>query len=110
VVTRRDWYQQSKEHLVVLFLNTRYNIDLVSIGSLSETVAHPREILAPVLCASAYGFILMHNHPSGDPSPSERDRKAHLIPLRRQTLPRTQYSQSSCSLGLLKGIHSFLLF
>ncbi len=63
--------------MVALFLNTRYSLagfNLVSIGSMSETTAHPREIFAPVLCASAFAFILMHNHPSGDPSPSQNDR------------------------------------
>jgi DNA repair protein RadC len=77
-IISRDWFQDNKEHLVVLLLNTRYNIqghNLVSIGSLNETVAHPREILAPVLCGGAFAFILMHNHPSGDPSPSKADRE-----------------------------------
>ena len=76
-VETADWYQESKEQLVILFLNTRYNLhgfNLVSMGSLSETIAHPREIFAPVLCAGAFAFILMHNHPSGDPSPSQADR------------------------------------
>ena len=39
----------------------------------AANVAHPREILQPVLLHSAYGFVLVHNHPSGDPSPSEPD-------------------------------------
>ena len=72
-----DWFHERKEHLVVLLLNIRNNIEghnLVSIGSLNETLAHPREILSPVLCGAAYGFILMHNHPSGDPEPSAFDR------------------------------------
>jgi DNA repair protein RadC len=76
-VMSREWFQEQKENLIVLFLNTRYNIEghnLVAIGSLNESTAHPREILAPVICASCFAFILMHNHPSGDPSPSEADR------------------------------------
>ncbi|MGK0188600.1 MAG: DNA repair protein RadC [Verrucomicrobiales bacterium] len=76
-IENADWYQESKEHLVTLFLNTRYSLNgfnLVSMGSLNETTAHPREIFAPVLCAGAFAFILMHNHPSGDPSPSQADR------------------------------------
>jgi DNA repair protein RadC len=40
---------------------------------LNETLAHPREGLKPVLAFRAYAFILVHNHPSGDPSPSEAD-------------------------------------
>jgi DNA repair protein RadC len=77
-VARSEWFQESKEHLVVLLLNTRRHIEghnLVSIGTLNETLAHPREILSPVLCGAAYAFVLMHNHPSGDPSPSRADRE-----------------------------------
>ena len=88
-VETRPWFQPNKEHLVTLFLNTRYNVEghnLVSIGSLNETVAHPREILAPVICSGSFAFLLMHNHPSGDPSPSEADRRltrklSGLIPM-----------------------------
>ena len=78
VIEAADWFQANKEHLVVLLLNTRHNIDghsLISIGTLNESLAHPRDILAPVVCGGAYGFILMHNHPSGDPSPSQADRQ-----------------------------------
>jgi DNA repair protein RadC len=78
VIREAGWFSDCKEHLVVLLLNTRHNIEghaLVSIGTLNESLAHPREILAPVLCGAAYGFILMHNHPSGDPSPSQADRQ-----------------------------------
>jgi len=77
-ITKADWYCEAKEHLVVLLLNARHNIEgfnLVSIGTINESLAHPREILAPVICGAAYGFILMHNHPSGDPSPSQADRQ-----------------------------------
>ncbi len=45
------------------------------IGSLNEAVAHPREIFRAAVVASAYGIILMHNHPSGDPAPSEADKR-----------------------------------
>lgn len=74
----RSWFQANKEHLVTLFLNARYHIEghnLVSIGSVNQTVAHPREILAPVICSGCFSFMMMHNHPSGDPSPSEPDRR-----------------------------------
>ncbi len=46
---------------------------LISVGSVNETNAHPREILRPVITRGAYGFVLIHNHPSGDPSPSRAD-------------------------------------
>jgi DNA repair protein RadC len=45
----------------------------VSSGSVNETTAHPREILRPVISRNAFGFILIHNHPSGDPTPSRAD-------------------------------------
>jgi DNA repair protein RadC len=46
---------------------------MVSMGTVSECSAHPREIMRPVLTRAAYGFVLVHNHPSGDPSPSRAD-------------------------------------
>ena len=48
---------------------------MVSIGSMNESIAHPREIFRPVVATGAYGIILLHNHPSGDPSPSEADTR-----------------------------------
>ncbi len=45
----------------------------VSLGTLNESLAHPREIFKPAISHSAYGFVLVHNHPSGDPAPSESD-------------------------------------
>jgi DNA repair protein RadC len=45
----------------------------VTKGSLNESLAYPRDIFRPVIVHSAYCFILAHNHPSGDPSPSEAD-------------------------------------
>ena len=78
VITKADWFHENKEHLVILLLNTRHNIEghsLVSIGTLNESLAHPREILAPVVAGCAHGFVLMHNHPSGDPDPSQADRE-----------------------------------
>ena len=45
----------------------------VSQGSVNESLAHPREVFKPAIVLSAYSFIMVHNHPSGDPSPSEAD-------------------------------------
>lgn len=47
----------------------------ISSGTLNETSAHPREVLRPVMLRNAYGFALIHNHPSGDPTPSGADRQ-----------------------------------
>ena len=66
------------ESLRVILLDTRLQhagCHEVSKGTVNETVAHPRDILRPVLLCVAYGFVLVHNHPSGDPSPSQADRE-----------------------------------
>lgn len=75
-VARSAWYDEDKEHLVCICLDTRYRVkhfSLISIGSLSETVAHPREIFRPAVSDSAHSIIIAHNHPGGDPSPSKLD-------------------------------------
>jgi len=64
------------ESLRVILLDTRYrllHIEEVSLGSLNESIAHPREIFRPALTYSAHAVIVLHNHPSGDPSPSQTD-------------------------------------
>ena len=48
-------------------------VDWISIGSLTASIVHPREVFAPAVRASAGAMILIHNHPSGEPSPSEDD-------------------------------------
>jgi DNA repair protein RadC len=66
----------AQEQVVVAVLNTRLQhigTTVVSIGTVNESNAHPREILRPVITRGAYGFVLIHNHPSGDPSPSKAD-------------------------------------
>ena len=76
VIALQDWYDPEKEQLVVLLLSTRFRVQafsLVSMGSVNESIAHPREVFRPVIAAGSYAFILMHNHPSGDPSPSQAD-------------------------------------
>lgn len=67
----------SRESLRILLVDTRHRLihdEEVSLGTINESLAHPREILRPAISHSAYGFVLVHNHPSGDPSPSEADR------------------------------------
>jgi len=65
-----------REHIYALLLNTKnvlISAELVSIGSLNATIIHPREILKPAITASAASIILVHNHPTGDPTPSSED-------------------------------------
>lgn len=48
---------------------------VISIGSVTDATAHPRDVLRPVITRGAFGFVLIHNHPSGDPSPSRADER-----------------------------------
>ena len=63
---------------MVFILNTRRRIKghyLVSIGTMDTILCHPREIFRLAVMASASAIIICHNHPSGDPTPSEADIK-----------------------------------
>lgn len=65
-----------REMFVVLMLNTRHRLlkmETVSVGSLSASIVHPREVFRSAIQAAAASMILAHNHPSGDPQPSEDD-------------------------------------
>jgi DNA (cytosine-5)-methyltransferase 1 len=74
-----DLKDKQQEHLVCLYLNARNALikkETISIGTLDKSIIHPREIFAPALEMHAAGVILVHNHPSGDSSPSEQDKQA----------------------------------
>jgi len=65
-----------REHFRAALLNTKNRIlkvVTVSIGSLNASIVHPREILKPAISASAASIVLVHNHPTGDPAPSQED-------------------------------------
>jgi len=65
-----------REHFRIIILNTKNHVlgvELVSVGSLNSTVVHPREVFKTPLKRSAAAVILVHNHPSGDPTPSQED-------------------------------------
>jgi DNA repair protein RadC len=71
-----DLRRARREHFVVLLLNARHEIqcrETVSIGSLNASIVHPREVFLPAIVHSAASVVLVHNHPSGDPEPSEED-------------------------------------
>lgn len=66
------------ETLWGLCLSTRRKVTgcyLIATGTLDTILAHPREVYRPAIVASAGAIVLMHNHPSGDPTPSEADIK-----------------------------------
>jgi DNA repair protein RadC len=69
---------KKREHFLVILLDTRgqlIKISEISIGSLDSSIVHPREVFKEALSASAASVIFAHNHPSGDPEPSEDDVK-----------------------------------
>ena len=65
-----------KESLRVILLDTRYHlirVEEISLGSINESIAHPRDVFRPAVISSAYAVVVVHNHPSGDASPSQID-------------------------------------
>ena len=80
----RDVYNQvgpalrdeNREHFIALLLDTKNGLlrqITISVGDLSSSLVHPREVFAPAVRYSAASLIVAHNHPSGDPSPSPED-------------------------------------
>lgn len=66
----------AQEHFVVIFLNTKNEIihrQTIFIGSLNASIVHPREVFREAVKRSAASIICAHNHPSGDPAPSQED-------------------------------------
>jgi DNA repair protein RadC len=66
------------EQLQVLLLNTRrrlIRVETVTDGTIDTLLVHPREVFKSAIAANAAGIVLAHNHPSGDPTPSEADIK-----------------------------------
>ena len=67
-----------KEVFITLLLDTKLRVLkklTISTGSINQNIVHPREVFSPAIRESAAAIIVLHNHPSGDPSPSPEDRK-----------------------------------
>lgn len=67
---------KAKEHFKLILLNTRnkiIGISTISIGTLNSNLVHPREVFKEAIAHSAASVVLAHNHPSGEPEPSEYD-------------------------------------
>mgnify|MGYP001823465627 CR=1 FL=1 len=65
-----------REHFVGLYCNTRSQLltrETISVGSLNASIVHPREVFEPAVRHGAASIVVVHNHPSGDPEPSEDD-------------------------------------
>lgn len=73
-----SWFDPCKEALVVLVLNTRRRIlghNLVALGGLDSVPAAAREVFRPVIAMAGHACVVVHNHPSGNSSPSDADIK-----------------------------------
>jgi len=65
-----------KEYMKLILLNVKCGIiavEDISIGSLNASIVHPREVYVPAIRKSSASIIMVHNHPSGDPTPSSED-------------------------------------
>lgn len=89
----RDLAREAKEHFLCLHLDGKNRIlclDRVSVGSLNQSIVHPREVYKAAILSSAAAVLLIHNHPSGDTAPSREDRNVtrrlvevgHLVGIR----------------------------
>jgi DNA repair protein RadC len=70
--------RETREHFWAVHLDSKNKLlclDPVSTGSLNASIVHPREVFKSCLLSSAAALLLVHNHPSGDPTPSEEDRE-----------------------------------
>lgn len=73
-----EFHAMDREVVKAALLDTKLRLirmENIALGSLNECVAHPREIFRPAIVHSAYAVILLHNHPSGDPAPSQADHR-----------------------------------
>lgn len=75
-ILREENRHYQVEQFQIVLLNTRrrlIRVERVSSGTLDTLLVHPREVFKPAIAANASAIILVHNHPSGDPSPSDAD-------------------------------------
>ena len=72
----QDMMDLDREEFRILLLDTKHHVvamHTVGIGSLNVTIVHPREVFKAAILANAAAIIALHNHPSGDPTPSPED-------------------------------------
>ncbi|HCP08779.1 MAG TPA: hypothetical protein DIT25_03215 [Candidatus Moranbacteria bacterium] len=72
----KDIRDHKKEHFVIFYLDTRnqeIEREIISVGILNSNLVHPREVFEPAIKHTAAQIILAHNHPSGNPEPSDDD-------------------------------------
>lgn len=76
ILKSEDITDQTKEHFWSMGLNTKNRvlyIELISLGSLTESIVHPREVFKSAIIKNVCNLIFIHNHPSGEPEPSKND-------------------------------------
>ena len=92
-VQTNPYFNPECECFVILLLNTRRRVKghaLITIGTLDTLLVHPREVFRAAVIASAAAVVLMHNHPSGEPTPSEADIKVTRDLMRAGQLMRIE--------------------
>jgi DNA repair protein RadC len=75
---RAQFFAANREYFISLHLNSKNQLIrevVVSVGSLSSSVVHPREVFSAAVRDSSAALVFLHNHPSGDPTPSREDRE-----------------------------------
>ena len=76
-LAKRAIHDDSKEHFLAIYLDARHRAlarAVVSVGTATASLVHPREVFQPAVSLGAVAVIVLHNHPSGDESPSAEDR------------------------------------
>ena len=76
-IVEKELRHADREKFICLHLNVKNNIisyEVVSIGNLSSSLVHPREVFKGAILANASSVVFLHNHPSGDPQPSSEDK------------------------------------
>jgi|GEM_PF-588935 len=115
-IATNPYFNPECECFVVLMLNTRRRVrghQLVTIGTLDTLLVHPREVFRAAIIAAASAIVVMHNHPSGEPQPSEADIKVTRDLIRAGQLMKIEVldhvivgNQKHCSLKSLGYFHS----
>jgi DNA repair protein RadC len=76
LLRKRFKHGDAREFFVAILLSARHTVlgvETVSVGSLNASIVHPREVFSPAIRQSAASILLAHNHPSGNPEPSDDD-------------------------------------
>ena len=77
-ILREYFAHHDREEMIVALLDAKHRIigiNSVSVGSLTLSIVHPRETFKAAIVSNCAAVILAHNHPSGDPTPSQEDRQ-----------------------------------